>query len=265
MHFLCILSALLLIASPSFAMVKREAKKSVPPPTPVCCFDTRWSGFTIGLTAGGLVNASSGAIHPAGEFLSAANIADNPQRNDAFDMHGGAFICGAQIGGNYQMKSIVLGAETDFNYSTLSRSHSTTKTLTSPLSGTWTDNVSQLFNWFGTIRPRVGIAIRPVLIYATGGFAYGHISSHTNVSASANNDRYGGSSADWKIGWTLGGGLEWAFSQHWSMKGEYLFIDLQKQRYNAPNISPSAFQSFAYKTSLETEAHIIRLGFNFTL
>lgn len=258
-----IISALLLLASPSFAMIKKK-----PPPEPPkspCYYETRWSGFTVGLNAGALINASNAAVRPSGDFLLPINLADNPQRTDIFAMHGAAFVTGVQVGGNYQMKVVVLGMETDFNYSTLSRTHHLHRTLKAPLDGSFNDRLSQLFNWFGTVRPRVGIAINPVLIYFTGGLAYGHIKSKTHVNFSSTGDQYAGSESKWRLGWTLGTGVEWGFTRHWSMKCEYLFVDLRKVRYSDPNEPPPSFPELAYKSRINTEGHILRIGFNYTL
>ena len=68
-------------------------------------------------------------------------------------------------------------------------------------------------SWFGTVRGRVGYLITPtLLIYGTGGFAYGQV------------DAWGLASTN--TGWTAGGGVEWMFAPHWSAKVEYLYVDL---------------------------------------
>ncbi len=250
----------LLLAGSSFAIMNKQE-----PPHDMCVFDQRWTGFTVGATAGTWINASDGAARPSGNFLLPANIANNPQRTNTFGFHGAGFIGGLQIGGNYQMKTVVLGAETDFNYSTMTRHHNVSKNLTSPLAGTFNVNVSEHFHWFGTLRPRLGFAMKPVLLYGTGGLAYGQMRSRTNVSFSLAGDHYSGSKSKWAFGWTLGAGLEWAFNSHWSTKLEYLFLSLKKMRYDDPNTPPPSFSSFAYKSSVKTKGNIVRIGFNYTI
>ena len=61
------------------------------------------------------------------------------------------------------------------------------------------------------------------LPYVTGGWAYGHgeISGTTTIGAASTSFS---ASQDYS-GWTVGGGVEWAFADHWSAKAEYLYID----------------------------------------
>lgn len=252
-----ILLALSFFALEGVAMQKREKPKK-----DLCVFDTRWSGLTVGFQAGALINASDGAVRPSGGFLSDANIPNNPQRTDEFSMGGAGFTAGVQIGGNYQVKALVFGLETDINYSTLDPTRSHKRELTSPLSGEFADEVTQLWNWWGSLRPRIGAAIRPVLLYATGGLAYGHISSRTNVSLPLTGQGFSGARRKWRVGYAIGGGLEWAIREHWSVKAEYLFLDLSDSRYeDTPDNSASG--GLAYKTKISNEGHVARIGFNY--
>lgn len=265
MRYRTLFSCLLIFCTPVFGMIKKQ--KVSPPPAEACCEENRWTGFTVGVNAGGLVNVSEGKVKPIGDFKLPSNVNDNPQRSDSFDLHGGAFITGAQLGYNYQMKVLVLGFETDFNYSMLNQKHEKTKVLTGDLSGVFHDKMTQLFNWFGTARGRFGYAFNkaPVLIFGTGGFAYGNVHSKTSVNFSATGAQYKGSASDWKIGWTAGGGVEWGFTRHWSMKAEYLYLQLREHHYDDGNVPLPSLPTYRYRSELETNEHIIRLGFNYTI
>lgn len=259
------LASFLLFANSSFAMMKKNWNYD--PQRDVCFYDNRWTGFTVGFNLGALINATEGDVKPTGDFKLPANTSANPQRTDSFDMHGAAFITGVQVGYNYQMKVLVIGAETDFNYCTLDKQHTLTKNLVTPLTGTFHDRVTQLFNWYGTVRGRVGYAVKavPILIYTTGGFSYGHVKSKTEVDFSHAGDRYEGSSSKWRIGWNLGVGLEWSFVRHWSMKTEYLYQQLRDTHYRDSNSPPPSFPTFSYRSELENQAHLVRIGFNYTI
>ena len=102
-------------------------------------------------------------------------------------------------------------------------------------------HTSSNVEWFGTIRPRIGyLPQNNLMIYATGGLAYGGVKSSGGYSWREHGfwwggpgdhffDRSGGfdnSSSDIRVGWTMGGGAEYALSQHFSLKVEYLFVDL---------------------------------------
>jgi outer membrane immunogenic protein len=72
-----------------------------------------------------------------------------------------------------------------------------------------------------------------LLVYATGGLAYGRVQTDASFSAQTFNNGLQlttGSTAisqsDTRAGWTVGGGLEWMFAPQWSVKAEYLYYDL---------------------------------------
>jgi outer membrane immunogenic protein len=132
----------------------------------------------------------------------------------------GAFV-GAQIGANYQMNNFVLGAEADIQYSWLGG-----------------DEGADGFDldYFGTVRARVGYAFDRVLPYVTGGLAYG------------GGDPVGADDGT-HVGWTVGGGLEYAFTDAVSVRGEYLYTDLGEESYDGDDIS--------------LDFHTIRVGVNY--
>jgi outer membrane immunogenic protein len=95
--------------------------------------------------------------------------------------------------------------------------------------------------WLGTVRGRLGYAIDRFMPYVTGGLAVGDIKN--NISGI-------GSASDTKAGWTVGGGLEYAFNGPWSAKVEYLYVDLG--RGGAIAGSDAKFQT-----------NIVRAGLNY--
>jgi outer membrane immunogenic protein len=132
------------------------------------------------------------------------------------------FVGGAQIGYNYQFGHMVLGIEADLNYDAYLAS-----SVTSGLSA----------GWVGSLRPRLGYAMGPLLFYGTGGLAFGNpdLSSFTS------------SGGDFRIGWTAGAGAEYMLNHNMSLRLEYLHTDL----------SPST------NTSDHLTDDVIRLGINF--
>ena len=154
-------------------------------PAPMAPPVFNWSGFYIGANAG---------YGWADSSFGDAN----------------GFIGGGQIGYNWQGlgSPLVLGLEADLQFSDMS---------TSATVGGVTADAD--INAFGTVRGRIGYAFDRFMIYGTGGLAF----TNTELSLSA-----GGASVsddDWSTGWTLGGGVEWAFMPNWSAKLEYLYVD----------------------------------------
>lgn len=164
-----------------------------PPPAPIFSPApvATWTGFYVGANVGyGWANVGTAAFSD--------------------DLSG--VIGGGQIGYNYQVSQWVLGVEGDFQGSAESRTDSG-----SVLGTTFT--IDQQIRWFGTLRGRLGYAFNDVLIYATGGAAW----QNYELSVSALGTTVSDDTT--KIGWTVGGGVEWMFAPQWSVKGEYLYMD----------------------------------------
>jgi outer membrane immunogenic protein len=63
-------------------------------------------------------------------------------------------------------------------------------------------------------------------------------------------------------GWTAGAGVEWQFTPAWSIKAEYLFVDLGKAQTSAITYSYSSNTSTLTSTLNERE-NVVRFGFNY--
>ncbi|MGJ0509627.1 MAG: outer membrane protein [Methylocystis sp.] len=200
----------------------RKAAPILPPPPPP---PPMWTGFYAGLNLGGgwsssTINSSgmTGYVSPAtGNYFI---LPGNTQGGS----NAGGVVGGGQIGYNYQFGSnIVVGIETDFQGTSMSTGGMANHILyPDPDSNGFLiplapgGNRGVALNWFGTLRGRAGFLITPtLLVYGTGGFAYGQVSGGP----------FNGSNV--RTGWTAGGGVEWMFMQNWSAKAEYLYTDLQ--------------------------------------
>lgn len=82
--------------------------------------------------------------------------------------------------------------------------------------------------WFGTVRGRVGYAFNSVLLYGTGGLAFGALKAQLPSGLSETNT---------SAGWTIGAGAEFALNQNWSAKVEYLYIDLSEKNFLTTGMS----------------------------
>ena len=216
----------------------RKAPPPYIPPPPVFT----WTGFYVGLNAGAMFNAYNNNNNNFYGF-------GNSQSNNKV-----GFIGGGQVGYNWQFNGpILLGLEADFNgHSSISSNNN--------FAGFGGGNSGSGF--LGTVRGRLGFLATPTfLIYATGGLAYGNQWSAANSSIALfapgvvpffgyNNNQSNGV----KAGWTAGGGLEWMFSPNWSVKAEYLYVDLGK--------GPSNFL-LNYGNASKSTAHVARLGVNY--
>ena len=157
-----------------------------------------------------------------------------------FDIHSTGFIGGGQAGYNYQNGAFLWGIETDFQGTNIKGNTSTSASFVFPppavpgILAVATSTGSEKLDWLGTLRGRLGwIPTPPLLVYATGGLAYGRVQTGASFSLQESNNGVplsagltAVSQSDTRAGWTVGGGLEWMFAPQWSVKGEYLYYDL---------------------------------------
>jgi outer membrane immunogenic protein len=227
-----------------------ELKYTTPSEETKCSTDTNdnWKGFYLGLNGGALFNVSKYFVKSsASEFFSTPVVMNKKSSH----VDGTAFTGGIQLGYNYHFSYFFIGLETDFNYSSLSKTHKSTWGSATPTAGTVSYSIKDELNWFGTVRPRLGYVWDPVILYVTGGFSYGHIKSSATGSSSFGSKFKAGSLSETCIGWNVGAGLEWCFVAHWSLKLEYLFQDLQRKDYAKDSIG------------LKNRNHIARAGINY--
>jgi outer membrane immunogenic protein len=127
-------------------------------------------------------------------------------------------IGGGQAGYNWQRGTWLFGLEADIQGSDEHARADICLVAGCPLgSGLFTANYR--LDWFGTARGRVGfLPAERVLLYATGGLAYGHLSADTPF--------FPVSWGSTRAGWTAGAGVEAAIDRNWSVKVEYLYMDL---------------------------------------
>jgi outer membrane immunogenic protein len=146
-----------------------------------------WTGFYAGLNVGG--------------GFSGENAFDGFQGTTSGRASGG--LGGIQVGYNYQVTPrFVVGIENDF----MATGIKTKDTLGNEVS----------LPFLGTGRARAGVTFMEsqLLVYGTGGLAFGQVKDPTIDKM--------------RIGWTAGGGVEWAFRSNWSAKVEYLYTDLYR-------------------------------------
>ena len=206
-----------------------------------------WTGFYLGINAGGTWSGSNAVdtdgtkifanpIFPAGSNAVADALAIVGTTDQTLSPNG--FIGGGQIGYNLQLgHHFVAGLEADIQGMGFNDSSSQSKTTA--LVGfaenyQSTVTVSSSSDYLGTVRGRFGLLVTSrLLAYGTGGLAYGGVNANTSIVAveSLGNPPYppvfgASSSSGTQFGWAGGGGLEWLFASHWSLKVEDLYYDL---------------------------------------
>jgi outer membrane immunogenic protein len=197
------------------------------PPPPIFT----WTGFYIGGQVGGAWGTGSGhltAFDPVTDTLVATSLGgDNPS----------GVIGGGHLGFDYQLpgwnwfssSGVVIGVEGSVDGSSLSKT--VVVTLPGVFLGSSTLAARSSLDIQGSIRGRLGIAWDRVLIYGTGGVAFAGVNSDLTLSGVdtrvvpfvpffASRSR-----SNSRTGWTVGGGIEYALTNNWSIGAEYRFSD----------------------------------------
>jgi outer membrane immunogenic protein len=140
----------------------------------------------------------------------------------------------------------------------------------------------QNLEWMGTVRGRVGYAFDRLLVYGTGGFAYGDVTYR--AAFLRNTDAalvYFGRYQGIETGFVYGGGIEYAIpqdsflarfnllsylnliqSQAITFKVEYLRYDLGSRNVLVANVRPGG-PTGTYTSRFNTEGNLIRGGFTY--
>jgi high affinity Mn2+ porin len=214
-----------------------------------------WAGMYLGANIGAGI-----PLHP-GERLQALSGFGST----AFDLYPGSATrpgatAGIQAGYNWQNGAWVWGLEADFNLLDGRRGPNGIFTTSPAYVGApiFTISTNASANYFGSLRGRVGVAFDQYLVYLTAGIANGGARGPASISF-ANNDYFpAGWSQSSRAKFAVGAGFEYAFADHWSARGEYLYLNqsMNTQIFDDGN-------GYNYASRVRNESHILRFGLNF--
>lgn len=235
-------AASLLTAGSAFAADLPSRKYAPVAPAVVVPVFT-WTGFYVGVNAGyGWNSQGNNDVYYGGLAYSGTNSSNN-----------GGFVGGAQAGYNYQIGSFVVGAEADIQYAGLKGSNNNYSYVVLPTLG-YVGVANNGVEWYGTVRARAGFAFDRALIYATGGFAYGGGGSNGGYYY---NGFYYGAGDNTRTGWTVGAGVEYAFTNNIIGRVEGAYVNLGHSNSNTYLIPG------LYGSSKDTEFGVVRVGLNY--
>jgi outer membrane immunogenic protein len=205
----------------------------------------------------------SGPLNVVGDTAVQSAIADGYLPVSLGDSSKAFGAFGAQLGYNYQMRQWVIGFETDLDWADgVGKAD-----FVAPTNGIITNDGHQRagLQWLGTARLRAGYAFDRALIFATGGLAYGGVKAESSASQfdGAHTDLFAGSASGTKLGYALGGGVEYAFARNMSVKAEYLYYDLGKADYTVAATNPIAQgEGLFVNASQRLDGSLARIGLN---
>jgi outer membrane immunogenic protein len=197
-----------------------------------------WTGFYLGGELGWIrtdPEYSTGAVLLGSPFLiSSASGKDG-------------LTYGALAGYNYQIGNIVLGIEGDFEGWTVGTIRYTAITG---------DFLTAHSKWGGSVRGRLGYAVDHSLFYVTGGAAF--LSNQTSIPTTG--ITIGGD--DTHVGWTLGAGIDYAFTNNWFTGVEYRYSQYESKSFVYP-IPILNLGIIGLKQELNNNQVTARIGYKF--
>lgn len=195
-----------------------------------------WTGFYLG-------------IHGGYDWLETDSSGLYAYDHDSEDFSGGI-----QAGYDHRLdNNIVIGALLELGLSNASGSRNTVDVIGGlPVV---TQARTELES-YGALRLRLGYAMDSILPYVTGGIAW---SRHEVTYAQ---DFFGLGGTDIRetkghLGWTAGAGIEYAMTQSFSLKAEYLYADYGSETYRGD------FLGLPLTESIDLTSHSTRLGLNY--
>jgi outer membrane immunogenic protein len=191
-------AAVVVVSGSAFAadLPSRAPPPVFVPPPPIFT----WSGFYIGGQVGYEWGRTSATVF---ETAGPASIGLG-----GFNSNG--VVGGAHIGYNYQISQFVVGLEGDVN----GAGYRGSNVFLGAASFTTRNDID------GSVRGRVGVAWDRALIYATGGAAFAPFRHTITVFGGGVDEE-----STTRVGWTIGGGIEYAITNNWSLRAEYRYTD----------------------------------------
>jgi outer membrane immunogenic protein len=250
----------------AFGMTGAAAEEMAVPPSQFITATVpylAWTGLYVGINGGFAWSNSSVAFAPndpaalAGAFSGCPPgapgipVALRGQCINSVDFRRDGAVAGGQFGYNWQVNSHwLVGAEADYQWSNLDGSVSSSFRLGNV--GATNMVASQTVDSFGTVRARAGVVLAPpLLLYGTGGFAFGQVHENLRVPAVATGGLspaggfsyactigtacFAGAASQTLFGWSAGAGAEYAITTNLIFRTELLYVHL-----GAPTVTATA-------------------------
>jgi outer membrane immunogenic protein len=220
-----------------------------------------WTGFYAGINGGfawGNSSVAFAANDPAAFAGTCGGGAPKGQCIPSVDFRRDGPLAGGQVGYNWQVNSQwLVGAEADYQWSNLDGSVSSSFRLGNV--GATNMVASQTVNSFGTVRARAGVVLTPpLLLYGTGGFAFGQVHENLSVPAVTTGGLppppaggfsyactigtacFAGAASQTLFGWSAGAGAEYAITSSLIFRTELLYVHLSPPTVTATATAAAA-------------------------
>ncbi len=212
----------------------KEMKQVAPAPAPSCF---NWTGFYTGVVGGYKFSNVDVDLNLGGFWNGFPGAKPLVESRGSQDLDNDGAELGGLIGYNYQWNCWVLGVEADGGYLWARESNDTGVFLTPD---TLDKRVHSSFkaHYLMTFAPRFGYAFGRYLPYVTGGLAVGDLDFFQEIRTPQTGFHQTARTTDTNAGWMVGGGLQYALTEHWSVRAQYQYIDLGDVAFDSHGTPP---------------------------
>ena len=168
------------------------------------------------------------------------------------------WLAGGQLGADYQIENWVVGVEGQASWTNASGSANcggtgTPAAAAAIVAGNCTTKLDNL----GTAAVRAGYAFDRLLVYGKGGAAWTNDNYQVKITTPLTNLLLSANELRW--GWMVGAGVEWAFTDTWTVKIEYNYMDLGA---NSPRLQDQ-YSSVFLDTNIREKMNVVKIGVNY--
>jgi outer membrane immunogenic protein len=229
-------AAVALLATPAFSADLPSSMYKAPP---MQAYAPSWTGLYVGAHVG------------AGLMTSESNLSGigAPGSIALANGSGSGVIGGGQIGYNFQSGWLVYGIEGSFTGSAIEGSAPCLVTITCSASA----------NWYAAVTGRVGGLVNDrTLAYVKGGAVWEDVDYSASVAPV-----FSTTSSETRLGYLIGAGVEYKFSDRWSGFSEYNFMDFGRDNVNFT--VPIGGPATVVTSGIKDTVHVFKVGVNYKL
>ncbi len=235
-----------------------------------------WEGLYVGTHAGYGLSGAKASYADSADTRSLIAGGALPQGYDV----GGIFVGGAQLGYNFRLGSLIMGAEGDVSLGSVGKSSSV---MINPgfvripsldvvyVNGVpWDSRSSMRLNGISSLRGRVGLTNERLMVFATAGIAFANAKTSGDIIQSDvfTGDvlrKWTGGNSENVSGYVIGAGAEYAFEKKWRIRWEVLRYDFGTMKDTLEplptNVSDGNFTSVHRSTNLDVT--VVRGGLSY--